>query len=591
MTVQMSEFNVSNAFKSNRDTPIKWIISHAMRHRIFIVMVIAFQLTGTLSSSLIPGVIGELYGLIVNNELNVQILTEKSILILIYGLVLGIMVLFRNFAIEFIGQRIERDTRDELYASLMGKSLTFHDNQKIGDLMSRAATDVRQLNFMINPGVNLVFASIVSAIFPLIFIGMLNIKLLLVPMIFMISFLIVLKWYNNQLTPPSMASRMAVSKINARLNEVITGIHVVRGTAQENKERDIFINNINEFKDAQVKLGETQAKYYPLLMLGIANALGILHGVYLITQGELLFQELITFILLLNLLRFPTFINIFAITMITLGVAAAKRVLELINGESVLSDQTEGYAEEIKGEIEFKDVTFGYSHDVPVLRKISFKVNPGETVALVGVTGSGKTTVTKLLARLYDPQIGNITIDGIDLNSWSIQSLRSQMALVEQDIFLFSKSIYDNITLGMNGVDKEKVIEAAKMAYAHDFIEKLEKGYDTVIGERGSTLSGGQKQRIAIARAIIRNPAILILDDASSAIDSKTEDEINSAIRNVLQNRVAFIITHRIAQIRKADHIILFDQGNIIGKGDHNTLLNNSEEYKMIFSVFDKEVN
>lgn len=591
MSTQLSEFTIANQFKTNRENHVKWIISHAMRHKLFIILVIVFQLVQSYSASIIPSIIGYLFGLLNDNELTVDILTKKSIQILIYGLLIGTMLLLRNFSIEFVGQRIERDTRDELYASLMGKSLTFHDGQKIGDLMARAATDVRQLNFMMNPGVNLVFASIVSAIFPLIFIGLINYKLLLVPIIFLLSFLVVLRWYNNQLAPPSMSSRMAVSKINSRLNEVITGIHVVRGTSQEDKERAIFNKNINEFKTAQVKLGETQAKYYPLLMLGIANALGIYHGIYLINQGELLFNELVTFILLLNLLRFPTFINIFAITMITLGIAAGKRVLELINGESLLSGNQEGYNEEISGEIEFDNVTFGYTPDVPVLRDISFSVKPGETVALVGVTGSGKTTVTKLLSRLYDPQQGKITIDGVDLNDWSIQSLRSQMALVEQDIFLFSKSVYDNITLGIKRISKDRVIEAAKMAFAHDFIENLDNGYDTIIGERGSTLSGGQKQRIAIARALIRNPSILILDDASSSIDSKTEDEINNAIRNVLQNRVSFIITHRIAQIRKADHIILFEQGRIIGKGNHETLLRDSEEYKTIFSVFDQEVN
>ncbi|MCY3410026.1 MAG: ABC transporter ATP-binding protein [Candidatus Heimdallarchaeota archaeon] len=593
MSTQLSEFSLVNPFNTNRSGPIRWIVSHTLRNKFFIFMVISFQIISSLSQSIIPGLIGTLFGLLVKNTLTLDLLTDYSIQILIYGLAIGLMVMMRNIAIEFIGQRIERDTRDELYASLMGKSLTWHDKQQIGDLMSRAATDVRQLNFMINPGVNLVFASIVSALFPLIFIGMINYQLLLVPILYLISFLIVLRWYNKQLKPPAMESRQAVSKINARLNEVINGIHVVRGASKENGERAIFQKNIKEFETAQVKLGETQAKYYPLLMLGVANAVGILHGIFLLNHSAILFEDLVTFILLLNLLRFPTFINIFALTMISLGIAAGERVLELINGESKISDNSDGYAAPISGDIEFRNVTFGYSDDLPVLKNISFKVSPGQTIALVGVTGSGKTTITKLLSRLYDPQEGQILIDGKDLKEWSIESLRSQMALVEQDVFLFSKSAIDNITLGMNGVPKSdlevQVIEAAKMAHAHEFIMNLPEGYETVIGERGSTISGGQKQRIAIARAIIRDPAILILDDSSSSIDSKTEDEINNAIRNVLKNRVSFIITHRIAQIRKADHIILFDQGEIINQGSHEYLMKNSDEYKMIFSIFDKE--
>lgn len=588
-TTQFSEFTLPNQYKSNKSSPIRWIVSHAMRNKIFIISVILFQIAASLSQSLIPGLIGRIFGLLVDKLLNINILTELSIQILIYGIIIGLFSLFRNISIEFVGQRIERDTRDELYASLLGKSLTFHDKQRIGDLMSRAATDVRQLNFMINPGFNLVFASIISTIFPLIFIGFINFQLLIVPVIFLISFLVVLKWYNNQLAPHAYASRAAVSQINSRLNEVITGMHVVRGAAQEEKEQKLFNSNIDQFKQAQVKLGETQAKYYPLLMLGISNALGIMHGIYLLNLGIILFEDLVTFILLLNLLRFPTFINIFAITVLTMGVTAAKRVLDLITGESLISDDENGESKRIRGEIVFENVTFAYTDGTPVLKNISFSVRPGQTIALVGVTGSGKTSITKLLARLYDPQEGQILIDGIPLENWRIDSLRSQMAVVEQDIFLFSKSIYDNITLGMIDTEMDRVIEAAKLAHAHEFIENLPEAYDTVIGERGSTLSGGQRQRIAIARAIIRNPSILILDDASSSIDSKTEDEINNAIRNVLSNRVAFIITHRIAQIRKADHIILMDQGQILDQGDHKYLLKNSADYRRIFSIFDIE--
>ena len=586
---QFSEFTLANQYKSNKSSPVRWILSHALKNKILIIGVVFFQIVASLSQSLIPGLIGRIFGLLVDELLDISILTKLSLQILVLGVIIGILALFRNISIEFIGQRMERDTRDELYASLLGKSLTFHDKQRIGDLMSRAATDVRQLNFMLNPGFNLVFASIISTIFPLVFIGIIYYQLLIIPVLFLVSFLVVLKWYNNQLSPYAMKSRIAVSQINSRLNEVITGMHVVRGAAQEEKEKKVFYSNIDLFKQAQVKLGETQAKYYPLLMLGIANALGILHGIYLLNLGIITFADLVTFILLLNLLRFPTFINIFAITVLTMGVTAAKRVLELITGESLISDDKEGVSDNIRGEIIFDDVTFAYSRGTPVLSNISFTVHPGQTIALVGVTGSGKTSITKLLARLYDPQEGQITIDGIPLKDWRIDSLRSQMAVVEQDIFLFSKSIYDNITLGMKDISLDRVIEAAKLAHAHEFIDKLPEGYETVIGERGSTLSGGQRQRIAIARAIIRNPAILILDDASSSIDSKTEDEINKAIKNVLVNRVSFIITHRIAQIRKADHIILLDQGKILDQGDHRYLLNNSVDYKRIFSIFDAE--
>ena len=222
-----------------------------------------------------------------------------------------------------------------------------------------------------------------------------------------------------------------------------------------------------------------------------------------------------------------------------------------------------------------------------ILKNINFKVSPGETIALVGITGSGKSTITKLLSRLYDPIDGKISIDGIDLKNWSIEALRSQMAIVEQDIFLFSKTIKENILLGNPDATISDIENAAKLANAHDFIMNTTDGYDSKIGERGTKLSGGQKQRIAIARAMIKKPKILILDDASSAIDSKTEDEINKAIKDVLKHQVSFLITHRIAQIRHADKIILLDDGEILDIGDHNYLIKNSTRYREIFSAYD----
>ncbi|MCH8906651.1 MAG: ABC transporter ATP-binding protein, partial [Candidatus Heimdallarchaeota archaeon] len=353
----------------------------------------------------------------------------------------------------------------------------------------------------------------------------------------------------------------------------------------------IFRKNIEEYRVANVKLGSIQARYYPWVLLGIATALAIFHGIVLVRNETITLAEFVAFVLLFQLFRFPTFINIFAITAVTMGIASAKRILELLNGESLIDSNPEGHRAAIRGEIIFENVTFAYTEGTPVIKNIDFEVAPGQTVAIVGMTGSGKTTVTKLLNRLYVPQKGKILIDGINIQEWSIDSLRSQMAVVEQDVFLFTKSVRDNITLGLNDISDEEVVKAAKLAQAHNFILEMSDGYDTKIGERGITLSGGQRQRLAIARAVIRDPKILILDDASSAIDSKTEDEINRAIREVLKNRVSFLITHRIAQIRKADLIILMDQGMIIDKGNHDWLMAHSAKYREIFSAIDSSID
>jgi len=584
---QKSEFISKKNYQTNKSTSIKWIFSHIKRNWYLFILTITLTIVNSIFSSSIPNLIGEAFLYFNQGILTISTLSSLSIQVLLFGIGAGLIQLIQSWSNEFISQRLERDSRDELLSSLLGKSLTFHDKQRIGDLMTRATGDVRQLNFMLSPGFNLVFRSIVGIIVPVTFMYLINPQLIIIPIIYVVVFITVLKKYRDKQAPVTMKTRIAASKTQSRLNETISGMYVVRAASEEEEERKIFQKNINEFKDAQVNLGEIQAKYWPTLILGIFTIAGILHSIILLDLLIINIGELISFILLFQLLRFPTFINIFAITVLTLGITAAGRILELLKGESNIDLNPDGYKETIKGDIEFKNISFGYGSSSLILKNINFKVSPGETIALVGITGSGKSTITKLLSRLYDPIDGKISIDGIDLKNWSIEALRSQMAIVEQDIFLFSKTIKENILLGNPNATISDIENAAKLANAHDFIMNTTDGYDSKIGERGTKLSGGQKQRIAIARAMIKKPKILILDDASSAIDSKTEDEINKAIKDVLKHQVSFLITHRIAQIRHADKIILLDDGEILDIGDHNYLIKNSTRYREIFSAYD----
>ncbi len=587
-TVRKTEFASPYNHRTNKKSPMRWVISHVLKNWHFFFLAVVLQIVASSLGASIPGVIGKAADLFIDGKMTRQQLTQLSITVLGLGLSSGLLLLLRGVFIEVVSQRIERDARDELYSALLGKSLTFHDQQQIGDLMSRAAADVRQLNLMVNPGFLLVFAAGVNIILPVIFIWRINFQLLLVPSMFLIVFFFELNRYIDKLTPVSFQMRMEMAQMSSVLNESISGIQLVRGSAQEHIEKEKFLRHVEKYKEEAIKSGKIQARYRPILWLGLATALALFHGIFLVLNGIISGGDLVSFILLLQLLRFPTFINIFALLFFTLGRASADRILSLINAESLIDENPDGYRGIIHKNVRFEEVTFGYVSDLPVLEEISFEVVMGQTVALVGMTGSGKTTITKLLARLYDPQKGKIYVDDVDLRDWSLESLRSQMAVVEQDIFLFSRSIKDNITLGMEDVPFEKVVEAAKLAQAHEFIEALPEKYETVVGERGITLSGGQRQRIAIARAVLRDPRILILDDASSAIDSKTEDEIQTAISNVLKGRISFLITHRIAQIRKADLIILLDKGKIEAQGTHEELMKTSEKYRKLFSVFDE---
>ena len=295
---------------------------------------------------------------------------------------------------------------------------------------------------------------------------------------------------------------------------------------------------------------------------------------------------MIAFVGLMGTLRFPTFISIFSFNLVQLGVASAERILALLKTETDLDENIAGVAKEIQGEVIFENVSFGYNK-APVLKSISFTVRPGETIAIVGQTGTGKTTLTRLIDRIFDADSGRVLVDGISVRDWSLKSLRSQISTIEQDVFLFSRSLAENIAFGRADASEKDIEQAALEAQAHGFITGLADSYETKVGERGVTLSGGQRQRIAIARAFLTNPRILILDDSTSAIDSATEDQIQRAMRRISSQRTTFLITHRISQIRWADRILVLRRGELVDQGTHDQLLERSEDYRRIFARYD----
>jgi ATP-binding cassette subfamily B protein len=287
------------------------------------------------------------------------------------------------------------------------------------------------------------------------------------------------------------------------------------------------------------------------------------------------------------LLRFPADISIFSFVLVQLGVSGAERILAIMREETELDQNEGGYRAPIKGEIVFENVSFGYGEN-PTLKNVSFRAAPGQTIAIVGQTGSGKSTLTKLVNRTYDVTDGRILVDGVDVRDWSLDALRSQISTIEQDIFLFSRTVAENIGFSQGAnLDMAAIEAAARDAQAHEFIMDFKDGYETVVGERGVTLSGGQRQRLAIARALLTDPRILILDDSTSAIDSATEDEIQKAIQRLLKDRTTLLITHRISQIRWADHILVLRKGEIVDQGTHADLMERCDLYRRIFAHYD----
>jgi ATP-binding cassette subfamily B protein len=541
----------------------------------------------TSGQAAIANLVGEAFTVISQESPNLDRL--RTIVAMIFGLALtfGAAQWTRNLTIEVLAQRLERESRNELYMSLLGKSQTFHDRQRIGDIMARATDDVRQLNFMLNPGINLVIGSSIFLVVPLIGIALLDPRLLITPVLFIFLFLMVLRNYNNRLGPVTTNSRDSFGKMSADLQEVISGIEVVKSSAQEVQEEQKFIRNASDFREWFVQQGEIEARYLPLMMLGVAITLGFLHAVFLYRWGEIEIGQIVGYVGMFSLLRFPTFISIFVFSLVQLGYASAERILSLITEQSDLDENTQGYSARMRGDIEFQNVSFGYTPENSVLKNVSFKVASGQTVAIVGQTGSGKSSITKLVNRIYDADEGCVLIDDVDVRNWSLDSLRSQISTIEQDIFLFSRTIAENIAFGVPDASQEDIERAAKAAQAHDFILNFESGYETKVGERGVTLSGGQRQRIALARAFLTNPSILILDDSTSAIDSATEDEIQKAIRKAQEGRTVLLITHRLSQIRWADLIVVVKGGRIVAQGTHDDLLMRSVDYRRIFARYE----
>jgi ATP-binding cassette subfamily B protein len=584
MNSTTAEFTIPPQYKTDRRSPTRWVISHAL-HEWWILIVALVGAVGNAGlMALINVKIGEAFNVVAAPVFDSRLLLDIFFVIIASGIGRGILQFGRNFGFEFCAQRVERNVRRELYASLLSKSMTFHNLQPVGDTMARATNDVREVNFLFSPGLNMVVGSLAFLIFPLVAAPRYHVSLMLVPTVFIVLYFVVLRIYMRGLSPITEEVRDSFGALNIRLAESLDGIETVKGSAQEAAEVSLFNRNITRYKKALISQGYKEAKFLPLLLYGIALAAGLLHALLLFQRGLIDIGGVVGYFGLLLMLDFPTFSSLWAYSRISLGLAGGKRILELMNRENNLDQNATGHAASLRGEVEFRDVTFRYEGGQPVLEQVSFKVQPGQTVAIVGQTGSGKTSLVRLINRTYDVSGGKVLVDGVDVRNWNLENLRRNISIIEQDIFLFSRPIAENIAFGKPEAAREEIEAAAKAAQAHEFITTFAEGYDTVIGERGVTLSGGQRQRLALARAFLTDPRILMLDDSTSAIDSATEDHIQRAIYAAARGRTTFIITHRLSQIRWADLILVIRNGRLVASGTHDDLLRTSDAYRRIFN-------
>jgi len=583
-----SEYIAPQRFTSDRRNAVRWVTSHGLRYWYLGVIMLIGAIGNAALAAVVPVLIGQAFNAILVTPPQTGLLPRIALIIAGSQLLRGVLQFGRNFGVELIGQRVERDIRHELYTSLLGKSMTFHSLQSIGETMARATNDVREVNFLFSPGVNLVVGSAVFMVMPLVIAPRYNPALILTPLLFIIGYFLALWQYLHELKPITSDVRQTFGQMNSRLAEAIDGIETVKGMAQEQNEVERFGGNARRFRDAYIHQGDVEARFIPQLLLGFAEAGGLLHSLILYHQGALDVGQVVAYFGLIQLFGFPTFTSLFAYSQISLGIAGARRILELINRETDLDQNEQGFCGPMRGEIEFRNVRFKYENAEPELSEpaldgLSFKVQAGQTVAIVGQTGSGKTSLVKLVNRTYDVIGGQVLVDSVDVRDWNLEALRRNISMIEQDIFLFSRSIRENIAFGQQTATQEQVEEAGLAAQVEEFIDSLPDGYQTVIGERGVTLSGGQRQRLALARAFLTDPRILILDDSTSAIDSATEDKIQRAIYAAARGRTTLIITHRLSQIRWADLILVMRKGRLEAQGTHEELMQTSDAYRRIF--------
>ncbi len=590
----VSEFTVQRAWQADRASPARWVLSHVRRHWIFLIGILIGALGNAGGAQLMPLFMGQAFDAIAQAQPDYGALLTAAILIVVSQVVRAILQLGRNFSAEIIGQRLERDLRDELYASLIGKSMSFHDQQKAGDIMARCTNDVREINLMMNPGVNLVIGSSAFLFFPLILAPRIHPHLVIIPAVYVVLYALAVWHYLSRLLPVSRLVRQSFGVLNSALAESIEGVETVKGAAQEAREISRFGDALRDWRDAFVRQGNVESLYFPQLLLGVTMAFGVLHSLILLNAGQITVGDVVAYNGMLMMFGFPTFSAQFSYALVSSGMASARRMLELINSESKLDENAGGYDAPMRGDVLFDHVCFDYNagadsadpceeDGAATLRDVSFHVSPGQTVAIVGQTGSGKSSIIKLVNRIYDVGSGCVKIDGVDVRDWNLAALRRQISIIEQDVFLFSRTIAENIAFGAPGATRERIEAAARAAQAHEFILNFQDGYQTVVGERGVTLSGGQRQRIALARAFLTNPRILVLDDSTSAIDSATEDMIQRAIFRAAEGRTTFIITHRLSQIRWADTIIVMKKGRAVAIGAHDELMQTSPAYRAIF--------
>ena len=515
------------------------------------------------------------------------------LIIMIGVLVVQAIVQFSNTYLSgWLGQYVIRDIRVQLYQKILHLRLKFFDNTPIGRLVTRAISDVETLADVFSEGMAAIAGDILQLI---LIIGVMfytdwrlaAISLSTIPLMLFSTYV-----FKEKIKKSFNEVRTAVANLNSFVQEHITGMNIVQIFGSEKIEAEKFRMINDEHRQANIRSIWYYSVYYPVADIISAVAVGLVvwYGAKQIVNSDVTFGTVTAFVMFINLFFRPIRMLADRFNTLQMGIVSTDRILKLLDSDEFTVNNGSYAPTAIKGEVEFKNVWFAYNNEDWVLRDISFKAKAGETVAFVGATGAGKSSIINLLSRFYDINKGEIEIDGIDVHEYELGHLRRNIGVVLQDVFLFSDTIENNITLGDKTISRETIVEAAKLVGVHDFIERLPGGYEYNVMERGSTLSVGQRQLISFVRAMVQNPKIIVLDEATSSVDTETEEMIQDAISKLMKGRTAVVIAHRLSTIQKANNIIVVDKGRIVEQGNHEELLQQEGFYANLYRMQYKEV-
>ncbi|MFD1434359.1 ABC transporter ATP-binding protein [Kroppenstedtia eburnea] len=501
----------------------------------------------------------------------------------------AVAVFFHQYHGDLFGIQSVYELRNALYKKLEALPFRFYDNAKTGDLMSRLTADVEAFRFFLSFGCAQFINFLLLLTLGLGIMMVLNLKLALVTLLAMPFLAVTVYRFDQKVHPAFKNIRRSFAQLTTKVQENISGIQTVKAMAREDFEIGQFNRRNEQYKQTNVETGYIWGTYFPLMeLIGNIAVVALLgYGGWLVLRGELLLGELVAFFSLIWYIIGPLMFLGFTINTYSQSKAAGERLLEILDEpEEIQSGSGAIVQERLKGDVQFRSVSHRYpGKEEWALRGVDLDAPAGKVIGLIGATGSGKTTITQLISRFYEATEGEVLIDGRRVQDFDLRCLRQNIGVVFQESFLFSSTIRDNIAYGNPEVSMDEIREAARRAQAHDFIESFPRGYETMLGERGLGLSGGQKQRIAIARALVINPAILILDDSTSAVDMETEHKIQAAFREVMKGRTTFVIAHRISSVKDADEILVLDRGRVAERGTHAELLQQKGYYRRIYDI------